>query len=135
MKDEILDRESESKSKEKFNWTIWVGSVFIVLGLVKCQMRGILFENSVLFTLALFLVSVILNWFRPKLGVVVTTLIFLLGMFGACQLFPKQEYVGIGFGDSHLWFEIYSFLLLIGHFSLTSKSHRKLISSLKKRRE
>jgi hypothetical protein len=132
MTEEVLDSESESIRLKKFNWTIWVGSVFIAYGLIKCQQNGILLENSVLITLTLYLISIAGNIFLPKMGVIVTTLIFTLGMFEICQLFPKQESFGIGSGSVIISFEVYSLFLLIGHIVLTSKSHQQLINFRKK---
>lgn len=128
MEEEVIDSKHKPKINGKFNWTIWIGSALTAFGLFKCQQSGILLENSVLLTLCLFILSIAGNIFNPKVGVVITTLIFVLGIFSVCHLFPTQHSFGIGIGDLTISFEIYSLLFLFIHFALTIKSHEQFIS-------
>ena len=132
MSEEVLDGKPKKEINPKFNWTIWLATLIIALGILACLQNGIISELPVLISGISLTGIILLNIFKPEFGVIATSVLCVLGLLGICQFFPTRDFFGFGINGKSIQFEVYSLFVLIAHISVSSKSHTLFFKKLVK---
>ncbi len=130
MEFETLDDDFglEGINENKAGLLNWVSIIFLWIGIGSFFNVGSRFEEIFYGPFILVLIATILSYFKFNVGLVITSIILLLGIFSQVFLFPFQYVLSFGIGN--FGFDIETITLLVGviHFITNKDFFLKMIN-------
>lgn len=117
MANEILDSDlSIGERKRKFNPSNWFAIGILWIGIIVCLQSGLIKDIQVIIAILLLIVSTVMIYRNPRLGIRITLGVILLGVLSIVRFFPTQYFIGFGIGALKIGFEFIMFSIGLIHY-------------------